>query len=133
MILHIFVKIFTYMALHLNENIELPNIEVYSSSAELMPPKFNWGLNIYNYIGLQFYVYHIQWNFDEMKMFDFNNNWDVDFLYEFEHMDVFGMTSREVSDMIIETQMPKTNDLDVIKKWADDNTERVLSKCIKVK
>lgn len=120
------------MALHLNENIELPNIEVYSSSAELMPPKFNWGLNIYNYIGLQFYVYRIKWCFDEMKMFDFNS-WDVDFLYEFEHMDVFGMSSREVSDMIIETHMPKTYDLDVIKKWADDNTERVLSKCIKIK
>lgn len=120
------------MALHLNDKIELPNIEVYSSSAELMPTKFNWGLSIYNYVGLQCNIYRIQWCFDQSKMFDFNS-WDVDFLYAIEHMQAFGMTSREISDMLIETQMPKTYDLEVIKKWADKQTELVLSKCVKVK
>lgn len=118
--------------LHLDENIELPNIEVYSSSAELIPPKFNWGFNMYNYVGLQFNIYRIQWCFDPNKMFDFNS-WDIDFLYALEHMQAFGMTSREISDMLIDTQMPKTWDIEVIKKWADTQTELVLSKCIKIK
>lgn len=119
------------MALHLDENIELPNIEVYSSSAELMPTKFNWGLNIYDYVGLQSNIYRIKWCFDEMKMFTFDD-WDIDFLYEIEHMQAFGMSAREISDAL-EKQMPKTYDLDVIKKWADAHTERVLSKCMKIK
>ena len=119
------------MALHLTENIELPNIEVYSSSAEIMPPKFNWGLSMYNYVGLQFNVYRIKWCFDQSKMFDFNS-WDVDFLYMLEHMQAFGMSSREISDAL-EKQIPKTHDLEEVKKWCDSQTELVLSKCIKVK
>ena len=118
--------------LHLDENIELPNIEVYSSSAEIQPAQFWWKNYMYDYIGLQFHVYKIQWCFNANKMFDFNSCWDVDFLYMLEHMQAFGMSSREISDAL-EKQMPKTWDIEVIKKWADEQTERVLSKCIKVK
>lgn len=133
MILPIFAKIFICMALHLDENIELPNIEVYSSSAELMPTTFQWGQHTYSYVGLQFNIYHIQWCFDEMKMFDFNSCWDVDFLYALTYKQSLNLFPRQVSDMLIETQMPKTYDLEEITTWCNNQTELVLSKCIKVK
>lgn len=119
------------MALHLDENIKLPNIEVYSSSAEIQPAQFWWENHMYDYIGLQFHVYRIQWCFEEEKMFEFNS-WDVDFLYALEYNQAF-CSPREVSDMLVETQMPKTHDLEEIKKWCDNQTELVLSKCIKIK
>lgn len=119
--------------LHLDENIELPNIEVYSSSAELMPPRFNWGLNIYNYISLQFHIYHIQLCFDKAKMFTFKD-WDVNFLYALDLTKWRGdMPASEVINMLIDLELPKTHDLEEVKKWCDSQTELVLNKCIKVK
>lgn len=115
------------MALHLNENIKLPDLEVYSSSVEIQPAQFWWDDHMWDYIGLQFHVYKIQWCFEEEKMFTFNS-WNVEFLYALDYTHTF-LSPRQVSDML-ETKMPKTHDLDVIKKWAANQTEAVLMKCM---
>lgn len=115
--------------LHLDENIELPDLEVYSSSCEIMPAKFKCGLNIYNYINLQFYIYHIQLCFDKAKMFTFKD-WDVNFLYALDLTKWRAdMPASEVVNMLIDMELSKTYDLDTIKAWCDKQTEFVLSKC----
>ena len=107
----------------------LPNLEVQSCDAQIMPRQFKWGIEMYDYIGIQYSIYRIQWCFDSTKMFEFKD-WDLDFLYALDLTKWrVGMPPSEVSNMLIDMEMPKTWDIVEMRNWEAKQTAFALSKC----